>query len=890
MVPRNLVFSLLSIPLLANAKLAEPETWSQVEPVLVEYCFGCHDSLSEEGDFNLEILETDFLNAQSAGHWIEVMDNLNASEMPPEDEPQPSAEERAMVAEWVAAELRHARARANATGGKALLRRLTRAEYENTVRDLLGVVFAPKQNPLTLLPPDGAMHGFDKVSLGLVLDPSLMDRYFEVAQIVADQAVQLGDPPVPTIRSRLESEEYETGITSGSIHRELDRTKELSPDGSGVITFHSGFRTFGQLKHPSNDRLVPVSGTYAIRFRAGTDPGDSGKPVLVELKRSGTGTIFYGEIEGTPEDPSEHEVVMELDAKGGGELSLNLVEKPGFGGLNRYERRLDKEASELSSEGKMQEAGFLKARLNAEGSYGMGRADANMLQTGDHPRLYLDFIEIEGPLYEQWPPRSVGMLLPRGLDESQETAAYLREIIAQLLPRAYRRPVTAAEIERIFAVAHSEWRASGSFETGIKAAIVTTLCSPSFLYLLEPEQLPLVEPSPEAASKEAGEADSRPGPLQFLGRLLRQETGPESRPGEEESASVGLRPLTGFELAARLSYFLWSTMPDEELLQRAKAGTLRDNLDAQVTRMLDDERAGALVEGFARQWLKAAEFDRFEPDKNAYKRYYANEFKGINEDLNEEPIAFFREIMRSGGDLRDFLSSDWTMVNERLAKWYSLPADLVEGEEFVRVSLPADSLRGGLIGMGAVHKWGSDGNRTKPVDRGKYVLEVLFNDPPNPAPPNVGEVEPNVEGEKLTVRQRLEAHRQIESCANCHSRLDPYGLALENFNVVGEWREYQDGENRHWGKSEETRIDASGTLPNGASFENFREYKAALRALEDRFFRGFSEKLFTYAFSRIPEPVDRGTVDTMVAALQASNGQIESAVRAIVCSETFHTK
>ncbi len=847
MVRRTLSFLLLLGSLAApaaRAELAHPDAWPKVEAVLVKYCYGCHDSDSEKGDFNLETLAADFGDPQVAGHWIEVMDDLNASEMPPEDKAQPQLKDRVMVAEWIAEELRYARLQANSTGGKSLLRRLTRTEYENTVRDLLGVVFEPKMNPLTLLPPDGAMDGFDKVSLGLVLDPSLMDTYFEVAQIVAARAVQLGDPPVPTIRSRLEYEEYETGILPGSIHKELSRSKSLSSDGTGVITWYDGFRTFGQLKHPFSDTLVPVSGRYAIRFRAGTDPGESEKPVLIKLDRSGTGTIFYGEIEGTLENPSEHEVIMELDATGGGEMGFNLVERPRGAG-NRYERNLSAESDEAASSGDLKRAGFLKARMNVEGLYGMSRPDAAMLDVSAHPRFYLDYLEIEGPLYEQWPPKSVEVVLPRGLEPSLETPEYLREVITKLLPRAFRRPVSDLEVQRVFDVAQAEWKAADSFVAGLKAAIVTTLCSPSFLYLLEPEG--------------------------------------------EGSASEG-RPLNEFELATRLSYFLWSTMPDESLISLAKAGELRESLDAEIARLLADDNAEALVDGFARQWLKADEFNRFEPDRNSYKRFHENEFTGINEDLNEEPIAFFREIVRKGGDLRDFLSADWTMANERLAKWYDLPDGIADGEAFVRVALPADNPRGGLLGMGAIHKWGSDGSRTKPVDRGKYVLDVLFNDPPNPPPPNVGEVEPNVDGEKLTVRQRLEAHREIESCANCHSRLDPYGLAMENFNVAGLWRDYQDGENRYWGENEETRIQVADTLPNGRKFGDFQEYKASLRAMEDRFFQGFSEKLFTYAFSRIPEPVDRGLIDEMVAALQTSDGKFETAVRSIILSPAFQSK
>ena len=835
------LIGLIALPL-AHTSPSDLGAWKKAQPLLEKYCFDCHDAETKKGKLDLENLKPDFLDSQSAGTWIEVMDTLNLSEMPPEDKPQPLGAERSFIATWIADELRHSRKMANATGGRALLRRLTRTEYENTVKDILGVVFEPKQNPLSLLPPDGAMDGFDKVSQGLMLDPSLMETYFDVARIVADRAVQLGDPPVPTIKSRLEYEEYETGLTPRSIHRALSRDKKLSPDGTGVITVQGGFRTFGQLKHPYNNEMIPVSGKYAVRFRAGTDPGESDEPVLVKLSRNGTGNIYYGEIPGSLEEPSEHEVIMDFDAKGGGEMGMNLVERVEIGGLNRYERNFDQLARKLSTDGKMKEAGFVKARLNAEGLYGMGRADLNMLDLNKHPKLYLDYIEIEGPLYEVWPPKSVTMLLPKGLGKSQETVGYLREIIANFLPKAYRRPVSDSEIGLVLKVAQSEWEARDSFEAGLKAAIITALCSPSFLYLLEPAE------------------DAAP------------------------------RQLTEYELASRLSYFIWSSSPDEPLLQAAKDGTLRSRIKDHARSVLASNRSEALVNGFAKQWLKAGEFNRFTPDRNSYRKFYENEFEGINEDLNTEPLAFFSEIVRSNGDLRDFLDSDWTMANKRLAKWYGLPDGTAGEDNFVRVKFPEDSPRGGLLGMGAIHKWGSDGSRTKPVDRGKYVLEVLFNDPPPPPPPNAGEVEPNVQGKNLTVRERLEQHRQIESCANCHSRLDPYGLAMENFNVVGQWRDFQDGENRWWGENEGSRIQVGGSLPSGASFQNFKEYKALLRGMENRFFRGFSEKLFTYAFSRAPEPVDRGIIDDMVAALQESGGKFESAVLAIVTSEAFHTK
>ncbi len=824
------------------ADLADGGAWKEVDPLLQKYCLDCHDSDTAKGDFDMEVLELDFLDASAAGHWIEVMDNLNSGEMPPEDKKQPTAEERSLMADWIANELEQARKAAISTGGRSLLRRLTRQEYENTVRDLLGVVFQPKKNPATLLPPDGSIEGFNKVSKALLLDPSLMDQYFEVARIVAERAVRLGDPPVPTVRQRLEMEEYDLGIHN-QRPQALPRTKSVSPDGTGIITWDQGWRTFGELKHPYNDKMIPVSGRYAIRFRVGANPGADGEPVLFRVTRQGEGDLFYGKLEGTIENPQVIEVIAEMEEAGGGELGLNPVQRkmePGTG--NKYYQELNREGQEAATNGDLGRAGFIKARIRAEGLYGQSRPKPESREVGDEvPKTYLDWVEIEGPLYDKWPPESVENLFFDGISKAKETDAYLAAIIERILPLAYRRPVEQSEKDLVFAVAKSEWEASGDFGTGVKAALVTILCSPDFLYLLEPTR------------------------------------------GDR-------RELSDYELASRLSYFFWSTMPDEVLMAEAKAGTLRKNLDSVVNRMLKDEKAGSLVEEFAAQWFRAKEFDRFAPDRGNYSAFYSDEFNGIKEDMNREPLEFFGEILRSDGDLRALIDSDWTMANERLAQWYDLPEGVARGDAFVKVALPAESPRGGLTGMAAFHKWGSDGSRTKPVERAKYVREVLFNDPPNPPPPNVGEVEPNVDGKKMTVRQRLAAHREIESCANCHSRLDPYGLALENFNVIGKWRDFQDGENQHWPQNDETRLDVSGMLPNGTGFSNLAEYKAGLRAMDKQFFRGFSEKLFVYAIGRVPEPVDRGVIDGMVDALNSSEGTFKSAVNALIESEAFLTK
>ena len=336
---------------------------------------------------------------------------------------------------------------------------------------------------------------------------------------------------------------------------------------------------------------------------------------------------------------------------------------------------------------------------------------------------------------------------------------------------------------------------------------------------------------------------------------------------------------------------LLSSNPDDKLFSVAVAGKLRqpEVIHREIDRMLADPRAEALVTDFAFPWLRIHEYDRFGPDQGIFPAFYANEFTGIEEEMRTEPLGVFREILQKDLSVLNYLDADWTMANERLAKWYGIEG--VTGKEFQRVAIPADSPRGGLLAMAGVHKWGSDGHRTKPVERGKYILDVMFNDPPPPPPPNAGEVEPNVRGENLTVRERLAKHRHVASCANCHRRIDPYGLALENFNVIGQWRDKQDGEKplAHWGNSRR-EIDSSGVLPNGKEFQDFFEFKKAMLGQSDRFLRGFSEKMFVYALGRSIESSDRTTIDELVASMKSNNHTIRSLIKAIVDTIAFRTK
>jgi hypothetical protein len=342
--------------------------------------------------------------------------------------------------------------------------------------------------------------------------------------------------------------------------------------------------------------------------------------------------------------------------------------------------------------------------------------------------------------------------------------------------------------------------------------------------------------------------------------------------------------LDDFALASRLSYFLWNSMPDETLLDLAETHRLSEPvvLRGQVDRMLADPKHLRFIESFASQWLKTDRFLDFTPDKNLYRNYDPD----LGEAAVREPLEFFRVVLEEDYSVMNFLDSDFLILNERLARHYGI--DNVEGGAFRRVDVPRDSPRGGLLGMAGVHLAGSDGIRTKPVSRAVYVREVLFNDPPDPPPPNAGEVEPNIKGERLTVRERLIQHQQVQACAACHRSLDPYGLALENFNVVGAWRDHQDGENFRGGDLPE--IDASGRLPNGQAFSSFEQYRQCLVDQGDRFRRALAEKLLVYALGRPVQPSDDETVTSAVKQMKSSGDTLRSLIHYLVVSKAFRTK
>jgi hypothetical protein len=453
----------------------------------------------------------------------------------------------------------------------------------------------------------------------------------------------------------------------------------------------------------------------------------------------------------------------------------------------------------------------------------------------DVQHLWYEYIEVEGPIAE-FPTKASRELFFNGAESGD--LEYARQIFTRFLPRAYRRPVQPDEVEALVRrVQDMQEKHGKSFPDAVRAAVASVLVSPAFLFLEEP-------------------------------------TGTERKP----------REVGDYELANRLAYFLWSTLPDAELTQLAAEKRLHDPgvLRAQVKRMLADARARQFVENFVGQWMRVREFDSVMVDTRQYKEYD----DGLREASLREPYEFFHELLRADLPVLNLIDSEFLVVNERLAKHYGI--DGVKGEQFRRVPLGPERLRGGILGMAGLLTYLSDGTRTLPVRRGAYVLDVLWNTPASLPPPNAGDL-PVIKGKNLTVRQRLEQHRSVTFCASCHTKIDPLGLALENYDAIGAWRERQNGEGRKGAKNDPP-IDASGVMPGGQAFKTLPEFKQILVEEKAKFLKGFTEKLLAYGLGRPVGAADQELVNGILTDAARDEYRLQALVQAIVATRAFQTK
>ncbi len=748
----------------------------------------------------------------AADRWEAVVEKLRGGMMPPAGRPRP--EPAAYDGFRRALEAALDRAAADSPEpGRVPTHRLNRAEYANAVRDLLALEI---DGP-ALLPADVVGHGFDNLAGTLAVSPALMDRYMSAARKISRLAV--GDP---TIGPGFTSRAYTVPINM----TQNDRMSEDLPFGSraGIAIRHH----------------FPLDGEYDIRIRLKRSVYEYivnlEEAHDLEVRLDGRLMASFtvgGEAPGKPAPLTFSGTFMAAGGAGyptqdwddyytGADAGLALRVSAGAG----------TRVVGVYFVGKSwEEEGVLQPPLREYGATVTELTDTSPLPEGPG----IESVSIDGPYNPGGPGRTASrerifVCRPES-DDAADAERCARTIFAELARRAFRRPVTDRDLAP-FMPFYATGYADGGFDEGIRAGLERLLIDPEFLFRIERD--------PDGAE-----------------------------PG-------GIYRLGGLELASRLSFFLWSSIPDDELLDAAARGDLHDpqGLERQVRRMLADPRATALVENFASQWLTIRSVDGLAPDPNLFPGFDEN----LREAFRRETELFVESQMREDRGVVELLTADYTFLNERLAQHYGVPG--VRGSRYRRVALD-DPRRGGLLGHGSILAVTSYGNRTSPVLRAKWVLENILGTPPPPPPADVpGLPESGEDGEPETVRERLAQHRRNPVCASCHAPMDPLGFALENFDAVGEWRTHDAG----------YPVDASGVLADGTGFDGPAELRAALAARGEQFVETFTEKLLTYALGRGIEAYDRPVIRGIARAAAADDYRWSSIIMGIVESTPFQMR
>lgn len=762
-------FGVVAIFFLVSTAAFAEEKWDHV---IANYCLDCHDGNSEKGGINMELwLDGDFVD--HAGNWERVLRQLDARQMPPVGENRPDeATYTSLVAGFESRLDRAAEIRPN-PGRTDTLRRLTRFEYQNAIRDLLALEIDATE----LLPADESSHGFDNITVG-TLSPGLLERYLTAAQKI----------------SRL--------ATGHSGERIEERTVRLAPDltqEEHVPGLPLGTRGGAVIPH-----LFPVDGEYEVH-------------VLLTRDRNEL-------IEGLSR---EHELQILVNRER--QASLRVAPPKNKQDHTTFDARLK---ARIKVKAGSQDLGvtFVKNPSSVEETLRQPY-DAHF-NFHRHPRISpaVYQVSITGPFEttgagDTASRRRVFSYLPEGTDDEIEAA---RKNLGALMRIAYRRPITEDDFDEIMAF-FEEGRKAGNFEDGVELALSAILVSRDFLFKLEKDP-------------------------------------------EEMAAETPYR-INNLELASRLAFFLWSSLPDEELLLLAEQGVLHQSgkLREQVRRMLEDPRSKALVTNFADQWLYLRNLDSITPDGRLFPGFDEN----LRQAFREETSRHVERLILENMSVLDLLETDDTFLNERLAKHYGVPH--IYGTRFRSVDLNPEWKRGGLFRQGSILTVTSYANRTSPVIRGHWILENILGTPPPPPPPNIPALEDAAVSADLPIRARLAAHREKAACASCHNVMDPIGFALENYDAVGQWRAHENG----------LPVDATGTSPSGAEFEGISGLEGQVLARPELFVRTFTEKLLTYALGRGIEPTDAPAIRRVVRESAETGYAFESVIQSLVTSSPF---
>lgn len=733
-----------------------------VAPVVKKYCGECHGGDEPEAGISFARYPDEAAMLKDRKTWERTFDMISNGTMPPADSPQPTAEEKAKLLDFLEGALYRIDCTKVSDPGRVTIRRLNRAEYNNTIRDLLGVAVRPADD----FPSDDVGYGFDNIGDVLSLPPLLMEKYLDAAEKIAAAAIVVTDPSRPKVRE--------------FTRNQLARSKAAQPHGDdGIILVSVGDVTA--------EMDFPRAGEYAFRLKASETPAGT-EHSKMEYRLDGK-VLKSFEVQATDSKPQSVEFKFRT-TRGTHKISVAF--------LNDF---YDEKARDKS------------------------RRDRNLIVRD---------IEIAGPLDIEPTelPASHKQLLTVVPSTGKSVAEAARENLRPFLYRAFRRPATDAEVEKYVAFVENAVKNGEPFSFGMQIALTATLVSPHFLYRIETDK----------------------------------------RPDDPQDKHA----LNDFELASRLSYFLWSSMPDDQLLTQAAQGDLHHDaiLDEQVRRMLKDPKSKALVDNFAEQWLQLRILNEITPDPKRFPEF-SNE---LREDMKQETRQFFDYVMREDRSILEFLDAEYSFVNERLARHYGLPD--VKGSEFQKVSLEGKH-RAGLMTQASILTLTSNPDRTSPVKRGKWVMEVILDQPPPPPPPNVPELAETAKAApNATLRQQLELHRQNATCNSCHRVMDQLGFGMENFDAIGQWRETDNGQ----------PLDATGELPGGSRFNGPVQLAEVLREKQCDFGECLAEKMLTYALGRGLEFYDRCATDKIVKSLKEQKFRFSVLVTEIAKSDPFRMR
>lgn len=863
---------------------AAEELPGAVKQVIAKRCVACHDADTKKGGFDITALAPDFENPEDFGRWVKVHDRVRAGEMPPKKKEQPTQAEREAMLKGLNEALVRADGKRQREQGRVPLRRMNRSEYENTIRDLFSM---PGVLVKDLLPEDGLFDGFDKAAMALDMSAVQMRKYVQAADYVLDAAIAHQDKPIVWKQRNRRigglSQFGEAIFPIFKMKADMELIGRIRPPegGKGMdfnerIAITQEMDSLGILTHarpsyiPDFETFSPYhSGFYRLRMSLWSFEFNKGAILPATRMQSFALTAsgrLIAHLDAPSLSPHEHEVVVWLNASD--ELQLNPAN--------------------------------LWSNFNTPFNY-VG------------PGVAVDFVDIEGPLNDSWPPASHQRLFgnlpiaqltakrdasppdsyprqppvpvrrsgarPHHVDgpEFQKwqpvwTAASPRpnedaeRLLNDFLPRAFRRPVAPEEIDVYVKIARERIANGDFFETAMRSAYRTALCSPDFLYLREPQAHP----------KDATRIDSH-------------------------------------AVAARLSYFLWNSMPDEELLALAAKNQLGGGtLAKQIQRMLDDPRSDRFVEDFLDQWVELRKIDFTSPDAKLYPEFRLD----LRDAMVAETRAFFREMLVKDLGVSHLVDSDFLMINQRLAELYGIPG--VEGSAIRRTPKPEGSPRGGLLTQAAILKVTANGTSTSPVLRGAWVMNRIIGRPLPPPPPDIPAVDPDIRG-LTTIRAQLDSHRNTAVCASCHEKMDPAGFALESFDVIGAWRDQyrfvgekvEDPSERKGGDPVKAHflgvgvqqwqhvlnnvrlglpVDSSGAMADGRPFKDIHDFKQILLADNEALARSLVQRLILYATGAPVGYADRASVDLILERSRESGYGLRSMLREIVMNQLFQRK